>query len=87
MQQPSLYRSNQNKMISGVMGGIAQRFGWNANLLRLIFVAVSVMSAAFPGILVYLILWMIIPKQAQLEHSDYTAHSMRTVHDEQQSKY
>lgn len=87
MQQQGLYRSNQNKMISGVMGGIAQRFGWNANLLRLIFVAVSVMSAAFPGILVYLILWMVIPKQAQLEYANPSAHSMRTVHDEQQARH
>ena len=63
MANVGLYRSNHSKMISGVMGGIAERFGWNANLLRIIFVLVSVMSAAFPGILVYLILWLVMPKQ------------------------
>ena len=52
MANVGLYRSNRSNMIAGVMGGIAERFGWNANLLRLIFVIVSVMSAAFPGILV-----------------------------------
>lgn len=52
-------------MIAGVMGGIAERFGWNANLLRIIFVLVSIMSAAFPGILVYLVLWLVIPKNNQ----------------------
>lgn len=56
MANAGLYRSNRQHIIAGVMGGIAERFGWNANLLRLIFVVVSVMSAAFPGILVYLIL-------------------------------
>ncbi|OAL79409.1 MULTISPECIES: PspC domain-containing protein [unclassified Acinetobacter] len=63
MANVGLYRSNRSNMIAGVMGGIAERFGWNANLLRLIFVLVSVMSAAFPGILVYLVLWLIMPKQ------------------------
>ena len=65
MANVGLYRSNRSNMIAGVMGGIAERFGWNANLLRLIFVIVSVMSAAFPGILVYLVLWLVIPKQKQ----------------------
>lgn len=63
MANQGLYRSNQRRMIAGVMGGIAERFGWNASLLRIIFVIVSVMSAAFPGILVYLVLWLLIPKQ------------------------
>ena len=52
MANVGLYRSNRQNMIAGVMGGIAERFGWNANLLRIIFVLVSIMSAAFPGILV-----------------------------------
>ena len=55
-------RSRSNRMIAGVMGGIAQRFGWDANLLRVVFVLVSLLSAAFPGILVYLILWLLMPE-------------------------
>ena len=66
MATSGLYRSNQQSMLAGVMGGIAERFGWNANLLRLIFVVISLMSAAFPGILVYLILWLVIPKNSLL---------------------
>ncbi len=65
MANSGLYRSNRQSMIAGVMGGIAERFGWNANLLRIIFVLVSIMSAAFPGILVYLVLWLVIPKNSQ----------------------
>lgn len=63
MANVGLYRSKRQNMIAGVMGGIAERFGWNVTLLRIIFILVSVMSAAFPGILVYLILWLVIPKQ------------------------
>ena len=44
------------------MGGIAHRYGWNSTLLRAIYVIVSVASAAFPGILVYLILWLLMPE-------------------------
>ncbi|WP_219629344.1 MULTISPECIES: PspC domain-containing protein [unclassified Stenotrophomonas maltophilia group] len=51
-------------MIAGVMGGIAHRFGWNPTLLRIVFVLVSIGSAAFPGILIYLILWLLIPNEA-----------------------
>ena len=42
-------------------GRLARRFGWNPTLLRIVFVLVSVLSAAFPGILVYLIAWLLIP--------------------------
>lgn len=45
------------------MGGIARRFGWNSTLTRVLFMIVSIASAAFPGILVYLILWMLIPEE------------------------
>lgn len=50
-------------MLAGVMGGIARRFGWNSTLVRVLFVIVSIASAAFPGILVYLILWLLIPEE------------------------
>ena len=50
-------------MLAGVMGGIAQRFGWSSTLVRIIFVILSIASAAFPGILVYLILWLLMPEE------------------------
>ena len=58
-----LSRSLNDRMIAGVMGGIAHRFGWSATVVRVVFVLVSVLSAAFPGILVYLILWLLIPEE------------------------
>lgn len=56
-------RSRSDRMIAGVIGGIARRFGWSPNLLRVIFVLVSILSAAFPGIIVYLILWLLMPDE------------------------
>ena len=60
----TLSRSLSDRMIAGVIGGIAHRFGWSPTLLRILFVVVSIASAAFPGILVYLILWLLIPNEA-----------------------
>jgi len=56
-----LRRSNQDRMVAGVMGGAAQFFGLDPNLLRVVYVIGSVMSAAFPGILIYILLWLVIP--------------------------
>ncbi len=50
-------------MIAGVMGGIARRMGWSPTFLRVVFVIASIASVAFPGILVYLVLWLLMPKQ------------------------
>jgi phage shock protein PspC (stress-responsive transcriptional regulator) len=49
-------------MIGGVCGGIAAWAGWDPTLVRLAYVLLSLISAAFPGILVYLILWLITPE-------------------------
>jgi phage shock protein C len=49
-------------MIAGVCGGLADWLGWPATRVRVIFVLVSVLSAAFPGIIVYLVLWFLMPR-------------------------
>jgi len=83
MTNSGLYRSSRHNMIAGVMGGIAERFGWNVTLLRIVFVLVSCMSAAFPGILVYLILWLIMPKQKlQLDEPYNYQRPVRTIYEE-----
>lgn len=56
----SLRRSN-NKIIAGVCGGIAEWLGWDPTLVRVGYVLLSIFSAAFPGILVYLVLWIVMP--------------------------
>jgi len=48
-------------MIAGVCAGIANYLGWPPTRVRLIYVLVSALSAAFPGILVYLLLWFLMP--------------------------
>ena len=50
-------------MIAGVVGGLADYFGIDSSMLRIIYVLVSIFSAAFPGILVYIILWLVVPQE------------------------
>lgn len=50
-------------MIAGVCAGIAEWLGWDPTLVRLLYVIISVVSAAFPGILVYIILWIVMPDE------------------------
>ena len=58
-----LYRSSWNYRIGGVCGGLADYLGVDPTLVRVGYVALSVFFAAFPGILVYIIAWLIIPKE------------------------
>ena len=53
----------KNGIIAGVCGGIADSFGWDATLVRLLYVVISAISVAVPGILIYVILWLVIPKE------------------------
>lgn len=57
-----LIRSRNDKVIAGVCGGLARWLGWDSNLVRILYVLVSILSAAFPGILVYVILWILMPQ-------------------------
>jgi len=54
-------RRSHDAMLAGVCGGIAEYLGWPPTRVRIIFVLVSILSAAFPGALVYLILWFLMP--------------------------
>jgi phage shock protein C len=58
----ALYRSKSDRMIAGVCGGIARSLGWDPTLVRILYVLVSIFSAAFPGILVYIVLWIAMPE-------------------------
>jgi phage shock protein PspC (stress-responsive transcriptional regulator) len=62
-QRAGLQRSREQRLIAGVCGGIAEWLGWSATLVRVLFFLVSVLSAAFPGILVYIVLWVLMPNR------------------------
>lgn len=61
MNGKKLYKSRTDQKISGVCGGIAEYFGIDATLVRLIWAIITVFSAFLGGILAYIICAWIIP--------------------------
>jgi phage shock protein PspC (stress-responsive transcriptional regulator) len=57
-----LYRSRRHRILGGVCGGLADWLGWSPTWVRILFVVVSILSAGFPGTIVYIILWIVMPK-------------------------
>ena len=57
-----LRRSRHKKVLGGVCAGLAEWLGWDVTLVRILYVVVSILSAAFPGILVYVVLWIAMPE-------------------------
>ncbi|QCO67896.1 PspC domain-containing protein [Luteimonas yindakuii] len=58
----TLSRSINDRVLAGVLGGIARRMGWSSTAVRLGYIVLSVLSAAFPGVIVYLVLWLVLPE-------------------------
>ena len=58
---PVLQRPRSGRVIAGVCAGLANRFGWNANVVRLLFI----LSLLLPGpqLIVYLVMWIVIPQE------------------------
>ena len=57
-----LRRSRSHRMIAGVVAGMAQYLGIDVALARVLYVLISICSAAFPGVLVYIIFWILVPE-------------------------
>jgi phage shock protein PspC (stress-responsive transcriptional regulator) len=63
MNRPVLARSSRHRVLAGVCGGLAEWLGWDPTLVRLGYILLSILSVAFPGILVYIVLWLVMPDE------------------------
>lgn len=68
-----LYRSEDNKIIAGVCGGLGLYFDIDPTIIRIIFIIVTIFGGS--GVLIYLILWLLIPTKSNL-HS----HTRDSIH-------
>lgn len=59
-----LYRSRSNRMLGGVCGGLAEYFGWDPTIIRLLWVLFTVAGGS--GVVFYLAAWLIIPAEPRL---------------------
>jgi phage shock protein C len=62
MNGRKLTRSH-DQVVGGVCAGFAEYFGWDIALVRILYLVISIFSAAFPGILVYIIFWIVMPEK------------------------
>lgn len=58
-----LYRSSTDKVLAGVCGGLGDYFNIDPTIIRIIYVLLTVFSAAFPGVVAYIIMALIIPQE------------------------
>lgn len=68
-----LRRSRENRWIAGVCGGIAERYGWSPNVVRLLYALISILPIVFPGILLYLLLGILVPAADEFSEDDELA--------------
>jgi phage shock protein C len=64
-----LYRSSKQRMIAGICGGLAEYFDVDVNIMRLLFVAISLLSVLFPMVIFYIIAWIIVPEKEKSKKS------------------
>lgn len=62
-----MYRSREHKIIAGVCGGLAEKWGWRPTSVRLLFL----LSCLLPGpqFVIYLLLWIFVPKAPKAGHA------------------
>ena len=61
-QPKKLYRS-RDRVLGGVLAGFAEYINADVSIIRIVYVLLSILSAAFPGLLVYIICWIVIPEK------------------------
>lgn len=64
---PVLYRSETNKVLGGVCGGLGEVFGIDATIVRVVFALAALFGGS--GLLFYLVLWLVIPSESRLTNS------------------
>ncbi|MEA1987137.1 MAG: PspC domain-containing protein [Candidatus Marinimicrobia bacterium] len=63
MSNQKLERSLDERMFVGVLGGLADYLGWDVTILRILYVVVTLFSSVFPGVILYIILWILMPEK------------------------
>jgi phage shock protein PspC (stress-responsive transcriptional regulator) len=61
----AVLRSRDDRVLAGVCGGLAKALGWRSTTVRILYVIVSILSAAFPGTIVYLVLALVMPLEPE----------------------
>jgi phage shock protein C len=63
-----LYRSEDNKIVAGIMGGLGEYFDIDPVLFRVLYLAFSIFTGVFPGVFAYILMMLIVPKSPKVIH-------------------
>ena len=63
MNEPKRIKRSKDKIVAGVLSGLAKYFNLDPLIIRIAYVILSIVSVGFPGILAYIILWIVIPEE------------------------
>ena len=59
-------KRSRNQFVAGVCAGFADYLGWDVTLVRLIYALLTISTFGFPGVTLYIILWMIMPLEGDI---------------------
>jgi phage shock protein C len=59
-----LVRSRKGRMVAGVCAGLAEYFGWDVTLVRVLVAVISVITGG-TGVVAYLVAWAVIPEEGE----------------------
>ena len=74
VKNKKLYKSTNNKMLSGVCAGFADFIGIDPTIVRVIYALASFFTGGFPGVIIYIMLAIIIPEDNGMIGTDATNH-------------
>ncbi len=63
MPHKKLRRSARSRIVAGVCGGLAEYFDIDPVAIRVGYVLLSVLSNGFPGVLIYILIWILVPER------------------------
>jgi len=72
MAKKKLYRSNKDVLVAGVLSGFSEYFDHDATFWRLAFIAFLLLTGIMPGLLIYVIAWIVIPVEPLATFRDVT---------------
>lgn len=78
MDQKKLYRSEKNKIVAGICGGLGEYFNIDATLLRLFWLLVVIFTGIFPGVIAYILAIFVIPLPPAAHPRHETKHEPRS---------
>lgn len=73
--QKKLYKSQTDRVLTGVVGGLGEYFDVDSTILRLVWILIVVFSGIFPGVIVYILAALVVPKKPEHQERESTSSS------------